>query len=260
MSRFVSFYKRCRHLHKAHFNLFKTIILNFRVFPFKDAIRLPVYIYGKVVLEKIHRGCIKAQKIKPHILSIGGGKFTDMFGYSQLSRSLFRCAGTLIVGNDIIIDQGCRISISKKAVLTLGSNIYMNRDVTIHVKQSISIGDNSRVGWSCQIIDSNFHYCLHKGTISKITAPIILNNNVWLANNVAIGKGVVLPPFFIVAARSLVNKDFSGYEGHCLIGGIPAKIISTDISRLLGVEKKLDKVFADGREFVSIDEVKDLIN
>ena len=242
-------------LFKYHFNLFKTICFNLKAFSFKDAIKMPVLLFGNVALEDIHRGCIQLSVIKPDVLRIGGGRYTEMWGYSNLAKSYFRCAGTLVVGENVIIDQGCVISICKDAVLTLGSNIYMNRGVKIHAKESILIEDDSMVGWSCQIMDSNFHYCVHKGVISKRTAPVVLKHNVWLANSVTIGKGVYLPPYFIVAAHSFVNKDFREYEERCLIGGIPAKYITNDITCLLNVERKLDAVFAEGKDAINVDEV-----
>ncbi len=57
----MDFFKRLIELLRLHFNLPKTIYFNVAVFGIKGALRLPVFLYGKVRLEGLHRGCIELQ-------------------------------------------------------------------------------------------------------------------------------------------------------------------------------------------------------
>ena len=60
----MSYFKRLRKLLKLHFNLPKTLYFNFKVFGIKDALKLPVFLFGSIHLEGLYRGCVELQKIK----------------------------------------------------------------------------------------------------------------------------------------------------------------------------------------------------
>lgn len=61
--------KWLKHQLRLHLNIPKTLYINFKVFPFQTAIHLPVFLYGDIQLENLHKGCI-------HIATptLGGGK------------------------------------------------------------------------------------------------------------------------------------------------------------------------------------------
>ena len=59
-------------------------------------------------------------------------------------------------------------------------------------------------------------------------APIKIGNPVWSSAYLKVGKGVCLPDYCVVAQSSLVTKQFN--SPHTLIGGVPAKEISKDIT------------------------------
>ena len=55
------------------------------------------------------------------------------------------------------------------------------------------------------------------------TQNIDLGDHCWLGANVVITPGVVLGPHTVVGANAVVTKGFP--EGHCVLGGVPAKVI-----------------------------------
>lgn len=52
---------------------------------------------------------------------------------------------------------------------------------------------------------------------------VTIGNDCWIGMNAVILPGVTLGEHTVVAAGAVVSKSFS--EGHCIIGGVPAKII-----------------------------------
>lgn len=50
----------------------KTIMFNFRVLPFNQAIRLPIYVYNGMVIDEIHKNVIQINgQIKRFMIRLG---------------------------------------------------------------------------------------------------------------------------------------------------------------------------------------------
>lgn len=242
---------------KQNFNLFKTLYFNFKVFNFKDALTLPVFLYGHVQLEGIHRGCIVLHQVRQGTIIIGGGWYTEMFGSSVRYRSFLRIKGKIICGVNVTINQGAVISVNENAFIKIGDNVRFNERLTMHSKERIEIGNNVLIGWNTQIVDSDFHYTVNNGKIKYRTKPVLLNQGVWIANGVSIMKGTNIPAFSVVASNSLVNKDFSDCGESCLIGGLPAKLISNDVKWLRLRDSEVDKLFKTPNEIIEYEDIKD---
>ena len=89
---------------------------------------------------------------------------------------------------------------------------------------SIKIGDNVVIAHQCQIFDTDFHfvYNVNSKVVKNQCSPIVIGKNVWLGNRVSICKGAYLPDYSIVAANSMVNKDFLHCPTATFFAGIPA--------------------------------------
>jgi serine acetyltransferase len=91
-------------------------------------------------------------------------------------------------------------------------------------------------------------------------APVIIENNVWVANGVSVMKGTYLPAYTVVASNSLVNKNFKEMGEHCMIGGIPAKYITNGVERLLLLDGEIDKLFNSYDDVIDYEEVRNELN
>lgn len=249
--------KRVINLKRKHFNVLKTLYINFRVFRFKEAVKIPVFLYGKVELEGLHKGCIVLENNKTGVLKFGGGWTTELYGNSNRLKSYLRIKGKLICGTNVIINQGAVLSINTNAIVRIGNNVCASERLIIHSKLSIDIGDNCLIGWNTQIFDSDFHYLLKDGKVYYRNAKVVLGNNVWLANGVSIMKGAFLPAYTVVASNSLVKKNYSDVGERCLLGGIPAKILKYNVERILHRDSQIDKYFKDNNIVICFDDIKE---
>lgn len=59
-------------------------------------------------------------------------------------------------------------------------------------------------------------------------APILVGNHVWLGERVTLTKGAQIPDDCIVGVASVVTKKFD--KPHCVIAGVPAKVVKEGIS------------------------------
>jgi acetyltransferase-like isoleucine patch superfamily enzyme len=107
-----------------------------------------------------------------------------------------------------------------------GSSIAQNCSITGE-KVGVFIGENVMIAPNVVIIAFNHGFeDLKIPMVKQINseAPIIIEDDVWIASNCTIGKGVRIGKGAIIAANSFVNKDVPAYS---IFGGVPAKVIKS---------------------------------
>ena len=111
-------------------------------------------------------------------------------------------------------DHEGEISIGKYCLLTPG--------VRIASASKITIGDGCMFANSAYVSDADWHGIYDRAIPVGKTAPIILEENVWIGDRAVVGKGVTIGKNSIVAAGAVVVKDV---PENVVVGGNPAKII-----------------------------------
>lgn len=98
----------------------------------------------------------------------------------------------------------------------------------------LEVGDYTQVGPNVVIVTANHDpYDSRKPVFAQVT----IGKYCWIAAGVKIMPGVVLGDWTVVGAGAVVTKSFP--EGHCIIGGVPAKKIKDlDRSKCLPFEVK----------------------
>jgi len=129
----------------------------------------------------------------------------------------------VIVNGCFSIYSGFHISVTNGAILTLGQG-YINNKETIDCFDSITIGSRVAISKGVTIRDSDNHSI--NGN-KRISAPIIIGDNVWIGLNATILKGVHIGSGAVVAAGSVVTKDV---PENVLVGGVPARTIKEDVT------------------------------
>ncbi len=228
-------------------NIPATIYLNLRLCKFSDAIRLPLWFYGRVFLDntqgkiKFPNGC------KPKMITFGkiGGHFLSPKGKTYLflaenSKILFY--GKCSFSTDI------SLRITPGACVEFENNTKIGDSVKILADKFIHIGECSEITFGCQIIDTNFHYIkdLSTNKIKNKAQSIYIGKNNWIGNNTTIMKGTQTPDWCIIASKSLTNKKF-GNENFIILAGTPANIVGHNQKRIYSIlkENKLNTFFKE---------------
>jgi acetyltransferase-like isoleucine patch superfamily enzyme len=111
------------------------------------------------------------------------------------------------------------------AVLKIGANFAMTGGA-LCAAESITIGNHVNIGANSTIIDTDFHPIdpedrrLHPQ--SAQTAPIVIEDNVFIGMNCIILKGVTIGQSSVVGAGSIVTKDV---PARVIVAGNPARAI-----------------------------------
>ncbi len=100
--------------------------------------------------------------------------------------------------------SGITLSVNEDAVLSLGK-CFFNYDCRISCYNSISIGDGVVIADNVTIRDSDNHIIIREGYVQS--APIVIEDNVWIGVNSTILKGVRIGEGSVVAAGAVVTKS-----------------------------------------------------
>jgi acetyltransferase-like isoleucine patch superfamily enzyme len=129
---------------------------------------------------------------------------------------------TLVCNGHFQLYQGASVYIAPNAKLILKGDCIMNTNSTINCFHYIEIFDDCAIADNVTISDSDNHSI----NGSKLVAPIIIEDHVWIGKNAIILKGVTIGQGAMVAAGAVVTKNV---PAHCLVAGVPAKVIKENI-------------------------------
>lgn len=156
------------------------------------------------------------------------GKWVNIGSYSTLSS--YGRNTSLFIGNNVNIGNFSSLVVSH-SLSNLGKSII--------IEDNVGIGDYCHIGGAGGVLIKkdtiigpyfSCHSSNHQfNDLSKLIRlqetkriGIIIGKNCWIGAKVTILDGVIIGDGCVVAAGSVVNKEF---ESNCVIGGVPAKII-----------------------------------
>lgn len=210
-------------------SIFSSIYFNFHYLPIRQAIKLPIILYKPKLLSCKGKIIIKGN-IKPAMITLG-----------KYSVSIYPNSGIIYEnhGGQIIFDGNCfignnsAISIGSHGYLAFGNNFAATTSLKIISYHHIEFKNNNLCGWDCLFLDTDFHQLTPLNSTEKppkAYSPIIIGENNWFALKCTVLKGTRLADNNIIAAYSLLNRDYSE-NSYCLLAGSPAKIKKTGIYR-----------------------------
>ena len=165
---------------------------------------------------------------------------SDLFSWKEPVH--LNIAGRIVFEGRMGLGVGSTIEVARSACLELGGNLQIGARTKLFCRESIKIGNNTRMAWEAQVIDTNFHYIknIHTGEIAKDTKAVVIGENNWLGNRCSIMQGTHTPNFTIIASNSLCNRNYSDVtEQYSIIGGLPAKLIGKGYIRVLDKEEAM---------------------
>jgi acetyltransferase-like isoleucine patch superfamily enzyme len=137
----------------------------------------------------------------PHKVSIGKNCIIEHHVF-------FKHDGPYSLGKSIIINDGCFI----------GSCTEFN------INERIVIGENCLIASGVLFVDHNHNTNLGTNIKEQVypTAPILIEDDVWIGAKAIILMGITIGVGAVIAAGSIVNQDVPPFE---IWGGVPAKKI-----------------------------------
>ena len=135
---------------------------------------------------------------------------------SNIKGKIYVCEnGKIDIGDYFYIGQNSMVGAVEK--ITIGNCVIISNDVRIYdnnnhptspkFREKMSMNGYSNDNWSWRWADS---------------APVIIEDNVWIGQYSTILKGVTIGKGSIVATKAVVTKDVPPYS---IVAGNPAKVV-----------------------------------
>lgn len=157
------------------------------------------------------------------------------FGVTGRCTNLSNNSHNIIIGDSSLIMGS--LYVSEEGIIEIGDHFYLGNRSFIGSAQSIRIGKCGIISNDVKIYDNNNHPIspakrmeMSLGGFSNdnwswkhaSSAPVIIEDNVWIGQFVTILKGVTTGKGSIVATRAVVTKDVPPYT---IVAGNPAKVV-----------------------------------
>ncbi len=167
------------------------------------------HIYGKGNKIIIAEGC----KLYRCSFLIKGNNNVVVIGKNcQMSKTSFWIKGNgnrIEISDDTTVGNNCQFAALEGTTITVGKDCMFSHDIRLRTSDSHSIVDN-------------------RGRRINYSKNITIGNHVWVGLESLMLKGSKVADNSVVAARSIVNKEFK--DKGCIIAGAPAKVIKEDIN------------------------------
>ena len=145
------------------------------------------------------------------------GKRVHVKNFDKFGNLKILLKNNSIIYNDVLI-QG-------SGKFTLGERSFIGQFSVIGINEIVNIGNDVMIAQNVSIRDTDHAFERTDVPMNKqgiTTAPVIIENDVWIGHGAILTKGIRIGTGAIVAGGSVVTKDVPKYT---IVGGVPAKIL-----------------------------------
>lgn len=203
----------------------KTIYVNYKCLPFKQAMKLPILVGYNTKIGLLSKKIVINFNSNTFDIRIGWGgtesRETGRKNYFSLSKN-----GKIVFNGKCILSSGLSLIVDN-GELSIGKDFFCNKNCSISCNEKITIGNNCLWGWNVELLDSDNHKIYSNNQLKQGKQEIKIGEHVWFAAYVNVLKGSEISDGSIVAYKSVVTKKF--FENNILLGGYPAKVLEHNV-------------------------------
>lgn len=207
----------------------RSIWVNFRMLPFRQACHLPILVSHRTVFENL------SGKISLEFSELRTGCVKIGFATSQCSdfcydRTRLNLRGQWRLLGDCAVGTGSHIEVSETGCLTTGSDFHLGPRSVIVCHKAVTFGRDCLTSWNCTFMDTDQHQLIdEEGEVVNADREIQIADNVWLGCHVLVPKGVSLPENTTVGAGSVLRGRYD--EPLTVLAGNPAVVLKQGVKR-----------------------------
>lgn len=230
-------------------NIVKTVYVNFKMLSIRQAVKLPICLYGNIrLIDTSGKVVIESKEIRHNMIKIGY-RWLDLWPVSYLPTQ-FSVSGTVFFGGRTAISGGVNLAVEgKNAILKIGKFCIIGGGTVVKSLDKMVIGDYTRIAGGCTIMNSNMHYVKNvvNGSIARKTGKIIIGHHCWINAYSVVAKGAVIPNYSVTSRNCFISKDYTELGENLFLVGSPAEVKSSKVQRLMSDNQNMliNKFFSD---------------
>lgn len=154
-------------------------------------------------------------------ITIGGARGGVVFVDGKMP--LFFRGGSIIIGRRLLFKSRrvrSEFGATKGGSLLVGNRVFINQGCKIVAQKAITIGDDCLIGDFTSILDSNEHEVEPNAGVRM--EPVMIERNVWIGRNCLVLPGTVIGENSVIAAGSIVTRSI---PPNSVAAGNPAAVI-----------------------------------
>jgi serine acetyltransferase len=145
------------------------------------------------------------------------------FAFSRTRTLLLRAAGVSIGAGTSIMGTLHITGYGSPSLLSFGRGTAVSGPLHIDLGARVTIGDRVHFGQEVMLLTMDHEFGTPDERCGRLTsAPIRIEDGVWLASRVTILPGVTVGCGSVVAAGAVVTRDV---PPNSMVGGVPARLI-----------------------------------
>lgn len=205
--------------------------------PFRQAIKLPILVYKPHFLKLKGTVVIENENIRFGMVKLG---FLTHVLYPNTGITV-KNEGKLVFKGKCDIGNDCYIVCGKQGRIEFGDDFKVSAGLKMVSQCGITFGKETRIGWGCIVMDTNFHplYDMEKQKFKKAFGKIRIGDNNFFTSQCFIMPSVQTPERCIFGARTVVTRG-GQYEPYCVHGGSPVRVLSRNVMRIIGQDSVKD--------------------
>ena len=139
----------------------------------------------------------------------------------------FTVLSKITIDDNTMLENGIRMPGTGKGRVIIGKECYVGVNNILDTSDNITIGDFVHIAGPSTSLwcHSSAPMCMNNDPGRdkfRPTAPIVIENSVYIGGNCTIYPGVKVGHHAIVTPNSVINKNVEPYT---MVGGVPAKVI-----------------------------------
>jgi acetyltransferase-like isoleucine patch superfamily enzyme len=158
-----------------------------------------------------------------HSIAVEGGIYNSVINVFGENNTLLFCKDSNVHNATIIVKgNNLQFRLGKCSAIGGGRFVVMGQSNKIEIGENCMLADQLEI-WSTDshpIYDEDHH-------LINPSAPVIIQNDVWIGSRSAVLKGVTIGNGAIIGMNSVVTKDV---PPHSVCVGNPAKVIKSNVT------------------------------
>lgn len=210
-------------------NWLATLKLNFKLLPWRQAMRLPIVVEGPLLVELGSEARIILPPDAPFRTIVLGSRHETY--KARAGKAQFTIFGTWQVKGQVRIGTDCCLYIHRAATLTTGHGVYIARDSQIECAECVTIGNRVLAG-EIYICDNAGHQVTHAGQPQPMTRPITIADGCYFGFRTMVLRGACIPPHCVIGSGAVCTRNYAAEhpEGHLLLTGAPADVKASEVT------------------------------